>query len=684
MASQTDPGDKGLTGSVQEWLRSHASSALVVGIVAGWVLTVVLAFAVGRSSGKGTGPTPVETVEQKATTWTCSMHPQVREDQSGQCPLCGMDLIPVTASSGDDGDVPILKMSPAAVKLAEIETTLVQRKNVTAEIRMVGKVDFDETRLAYIAAWVPGRLDRLYVDYTGVPVRKGDHLVYMYSPEVRIGSEELLEAARGVKALEQSHVAKETGLANLEAARKKLLLWGLTEEQVLQIEERGTPSDHITIYAPTGGVVIHKNAVEGMYVQTGTRIYTIADLKHVWVKLDAYESDMMWVRYGQEVEFRTEAYPGQVFRGRIAFIDPVLNERTRTVTVRVNVDNSDMRLKPGMFVRAVVRAEVAGAGLVMDPGLSGKWICPMHPEIVGDGPGACDLCGMDLVEASELGYEAPANHEPPLVIPISAPMITGTRAVVYVKLPDPEQAAFEGREVVLGPRARNYYLVESGLEEGEEVVVRGAFKIDSSLQIEAKPSMMSPQGGAPPPGHHHGGEMSKPPTHPEEVEAGPAPRQTVSPEAQGHLGAILDGYFAHHAALYGSDGAAAAEAAKDLSAALKAADGEHLSGEAGEAWREVSKGLRSALDPIVSADGLDGHRAGVPALTEAVKELLARFDWAGRPTVHRVHCPMALGMGKGADWLQKDKDVRNPFFGEGSGMKACGTVEERLTGGGGE
>ena len=683
MSSKPESGGKGPSSSVQEWLRRHLQLFLVLGLGTLWLLTLWIAFAVGSHFGGEESATAVETEEGQR--WYCAMDPQVPpQEKPGRCPICGMDLVPLPRDGAGDRDTPILEMSPTAVALAEVETTRVERKNVTAEIRMVGKVDFDETRLAYIAAWVPGRLDRLYVDYTGVPVRKGDHLVYIYSPDVRTAQEELLEAVRGVAALENSHVSRETGLANLEAARKKLLLWGLSEEQVEEIEERGTASDHITIFAPIGGIVIHKNALEGMYVETGTRIYTIADLKHIWVKLDAYESDMMWVRYGQEVEFRTEAYPGQVFHGQIAFIDPVLNEQTRTVKVRVNVDNSGLRLKPGMFVRAVVRAEVAGAGLVMDPTLVGKWICPMHPEVIADGPGDCNLCGMDLVEAAELGYEAPADHEPPLVIPTSAPLITGKRAVVYVKLPDPEAALFEGREIVLGPRTRDYYLVESGLEEGEEIVVRGAFKIDSAIQIEAKPSMMSSRGSAPPPGHHHGGEQPKPPGKVEEAEGEPASPHPVSAEMQGQLAALLEGYLSYHAALFASDGAAAAEAAKDLLAALKAAAGEHIHGEAGEAWQEVSKRLHSAIDPVVSADDLGGQRAGMPALTDALIGMLARFDWSEKPTVYRMHCPMALGPGKGADWLQREEEVRNPFLGDGTPMQRCGRVEERLEGGGEE
>jgi Cu(I)/Ag(I) efflux system membrane fusion protein len=245
-----------------------------------------------------------------------------------------------------------------------------------------------------------------------------------------------------------------------------------------------------------GGIVVKRNGLEGMYVNTGTRIYTIADLSKVWLQLDAYESDMPWIRYGQEVEFQTETYPGEFFKGKIAFIDPILNEKTRTIKIRVNVENKKGKLKPGMFAHAIVKSRIAAAGKVMDPDLSGKWISPMHPEVVKDKPGSCDVCGMDLVRAEELGYVSTEEvaKDAPLVIPASAALLTGKRVVVYVQVPGKE-GVFEGREVVLGQRAGDYYIIRDGLQEGELVVVNGNFKIDSAIQLMAKPSMMNPERG---------------------------------------------------------------------------------------------------------------------------------------------------------------------------------------------
>ncbi len=440
-------------------------------------------------------------VAAPAETWTCSMHPQIRQPGPGPCPLCAMDLIPVAAPEAGD-TLAQLRLSPAAQVLASIQTAPVERRFAPIETRMVGKIAIDETQVRSITAWVAGRIDRLYVDYTGVRVEKGDHIAYLYSPELLTAQEELIQARRARERLVDSGTAQ----ATVEAAREKLRLLGLKEEQIARIERTRRASDHLTIYAPTGGVVIKKHLSEGAYVQTGTPIYTIADLSRLWLELSAYESDLSWIHYGQPVEFSTKAYPGEVFSGQVVFVDPVLDEQTRTVRVRVNVANAQGRLKPGMLVSAVAYAEVGAHGRTISPELVGKWISPMHPEIVRNAPGACDICGMALVRAEEL-YDTSdeAERALPLVVPTSAALLTGKRAVVYVAL---GEGLYEGREVVLGPRAGDYYVVREGLREGEQVVVNGAFKIDSALQIRAQPSAMYPAGGAPDHGagsHHHGG-----------------------------------------------------------------------------------------------------------------------------------------------------------------------------------
>ncbi len=600
------PGAKAL----ERFLVKHAVILFVVQVVIVFALGYVAQSVLSDSEAPGdpqeeNGSQNLQAAEE-STLWTCSMHPQIRKTGPGKCPLCGMNLIPLRTTAKDKGtSMRQLTVSPAARALMNIQTSRVEKRYVTAPVRMVGKIDYDETRLRHITAWIPGRLDRLYVDYTGVQVKQGDHMVYIYSEELHAEQQVLIDALRSARKRKGQTSLFGENVNLVELTREKLRLWGMTPQQIQEIEQRAKPTDHMTIYAPIGGIVIEKHREEGDRVKVGDRIYTVADLGHLWMKLDAYESDLVWLRYGQRVTFTTEAYPGETFEGKIAFIDPVLNPKTRTVKVRVNVPNPAGKLKPEMFVRAVVRAGVAGGGRVIDANLAGKWIGPMHPEIVKDHPGKCDICGMPLVRAESFGYVTSeiAESTRPLVIPVTAALVTGTRAVVYIEMPsqprglkeayqalggaievaktqpdkmshvraafrlvgdaltqpnekllttsarrlwsevsapleadvekgstlkkhkdaekvfasltenmelvrsdfaDPNEPTFEGREIVLGPRAGDYYLVKHGLQEGQLVVTRGNFKIDSEIQLQAKPSMMTPQGGGGG-GHHHGG-----------------------------------------------------------------------------------------------------------------------------------------------------------------------------------
>ncbi len=591
------------------------------------IAILILGLAIGYALGGGDAtehrsPDDAASAESgEPEVWTCSMHPQIQLPNPGQCPLCGMDLIPVRTKSG--GGLRRLVVSPEDRQLMRVRTVPVERRFAEAEIRMVGKVAYDETRLSYITAWVGGRIDRLYVDFTGITVRAGDHMVYLFSPELFGAQEELLQVKRSLGEIEGHEVGALRGSARatLDAARERLRLAGLTEAQIREVEERGTADEHVTINAPIGGLVIHKNAQEGMYVETGTRIFTIADLSRVWIQLDAYESDLTWLRYGQRVTFETAAHAGEEFTGVISFIDPVLDPRTRTVKVRVIVDNTEGRLKPEMFVNAVVRAHVAGGGRVMDPSLSGKWVSPMHPEIVKDEAGSCDVCGMALVPAEELGYLPAEGLEKPLVIPVSAALVTGTRAIVYVELPDTVEPTYEGREVVLGPRAGNHYLVRHGLDEGDLVVVEGNFKIDSALQIQARPSMMSSKGGAAGSGHahHHGGEA-------EETEAPSSSKMPdVSPAAAHRLQRIERDFAAVSRAREEHDERELRATLAQLESSLAQTDMSLFEGDAHAMWMELSMRLGNDTFEAREAGTHEERERALDLLHGTIREIRAQL-----------------------------------------------------------
>lgn len=633
---------------------------VIVGLAAFWAGR--LTSPVGGGAGSG-----VDTA--KPTTYYCSMHPHITLPHEGKCSICGMDLIPMTGSV--DYGPRTLKLSKAAMQLAEIETAKVERRFVESRVAMVGKVEFDETAVKTITAWVPGRLDRLYVDYTGVPVAKGDHLADIYSPKLYEAQQQLIEALRTVENSEgDSDLIRRSSQGTLEAVRKKLILLGLTESQVREIEEKKTLDKHIQINATFGGVVVEKLADEGDYVETGEPLYKVVSLDHLWVKLDAYESDLAWIRYGQEVSFHTEAYPGEKFSGTVSFIDWVVNHHTRTIKIRLNVDNSEGRLKPGMFVRAETHSNLAAGGRVMSPALAGKWISPMHPEIVKDGPGPCDICGMDLVPAEKLYATAGEDEKPPLVIPDTAPLITGRRAVVYVRKKG-DASLFEGRDIVLGPRAGSSYIVLGGLSEGEEVVTRGNFKIDSSLQIEAKPSMMNPGGGGGPAGHDHGGGTRQGQT-PDPAEMAKLP----FPEEFGKgLEQVFEVYSKITAALVKGELESAESSFAHFGKVLEGVSVETLAETARSEWDEIGRNLSNSVVLASMSSDLKTLRGIYADLSQAVLHLEHRF---GHPdgTLFEAHCPMALG-GTGGTWLQGSRDIENPYF--GASMLKCGEIRNEFS-----
>ncbi len=569
---------------------------------------------------------------EDATIWTCSMHPQIQQPEPGDCPICGMDLIPLQKDDGGDAGPRSLQMSESAKALAEIQTTEVIRAFPESELRLVGKLGYDQTKEKSLTARFPARIDTLYVNYSGIPVKQGEHLAKVYSPELLSAQQELLTAHRSDP---QSSITF--------AAREKLRLWDLLPEQIDEILARGVAKDQFVLRAPIGGIVTEKHVEEGSYVTTGQPLFRIVDLSQLWLNMDAYESDLAWLRYGQDVAFTVEAFPGEIFHGTIAFINPEVNRKTRTVEVRVNVPNLEGLLKPGMFAKGKVTVKLAEEGKVYEPTLLGKWISPMHPEVVKDGPGACDVCGMDLVPAEELGYVNPILESAPLILPASAVLRTGKRAVVYVEKLNADRPTYEGREIVLGPKAGDFYLAASGLEAGERVVTHGAFKIDSALQIQAKPSMMNPEGGGPAPGHNHGGM--------------PMPNASKSMLIidQETAEKILPAYLELQKALANDDFTSAQTQVKAMMT---------VTGHEGP----VAEFVHGMLD----AKDLEGLR-----LPHFEKFSVAMIEALQDPsvTLYRMHCPMA-NHDRGADWLQANDELRNPYFGDS--MLRCGEIKATL------
>lgn len=457
-------------------------------------------------------------------TWTCSMHPQVRLPRPGACPICGMTLIPVSQLGSEQARMK---------QQAGIETEPVTYRELFKEIRTVGKLDYNEARVAFITARVAGRVDRVYADFTGIRVKQNDHLVDIYSPALYTAQAELL---RSLDAFQIATGDKRFSTLNLESARTKLRLLGILPEQIAEIEKTRKETTHLTIYAPIGGVVIEKNIREQQYVEEGDMLYRIAEFDPIWLYLDIYEYDLGWVRYGQAVDVNVEAYRGETFPGTVTFINPFLDDQTRTVKVRVNLKNPDHKLKPAMYASATIHVRLRPDGTPEPTGLEGKYICPMHPEVVQDKPGRCSICEMALEQVPDLFPVRAATLQPPtvddesgaqgvLAIRKSAILDTGRRQVTYRKRKD---GAYELVEVTLGPladaqdesgRIGTYYPVLAGLSAGDDVVVQGGYLLDSQRQIEGMPSLLYAEGRSAA-GLHAGHGGASP----------PSPSAPVSPE----------------------------------------------------------------------------------------------------------------------------------------------------------
>ena len=420
-----------------------------------WIaLPVVAAVAFGlgglslRGSESPDAGTEAHVHEAAETIWTCAMHPQIRQGEPGQCPICGMDLIPVELSSDtEEGSARRVSLSERAKVLARVRTAKAERLGSGRAVRrLLGRVDYDERSLRTVTAWVGGRIDRLHVSTTGERVKRGQVIATLYSPEMYTAHQDLIQARQQFERLQETATpsASRSSEAALNASRDRLRLLGVPDGEVRAMERADKPSERVRIRTPFGGTVIERLATQGNYVQTGSGLYRVADLSTLWVQLDAYESDLPLLNPGQNVSLRVEALPGEVFKGRVTFVDPVLDPNTRTARVRIEVKNQDRRLLPGMFVEASVQSHTSGQ----------------------------------------------TAEESPLLIPATAPLFTGRRSIVYVELPEAEEPTYEARVVTLGPRMGDLHPVLSGLEEGERVVIHGAFAIDADLQIQGGESMM--------------------------------------------------------------------------------------------------------------------------------------------------------------------------------------------------
>jgi Cu(I)/Ag(I) efflux system membrane fusion protein len=567
-----------------------------------------------------------------------------------------MELVAATTSGGTDLDDISIKINSAQRRLSNIETAEVKQEPVVATIHTVGSIAIDESRMATIASYIDGRLERLFADYTGVDVAEGDHLAVIYSPELYSAQVEYMETRKAIREMSSAALAavREAQTRLATNSRHRLVELGMTAEQIIELEQTDEAKSRLTIYTPIGGTVIEKLAVEGKYVTAGEPIYRIADLSTVWLVLELFPEDAARIRYGQRVEAEMQSLPDQVFEGRVAFIDPQVNPRHRTVGVRVEFLNDEAKLRPGDYANANIFLPVGQTGEVYDAYLAGRWISPMHPQIISELPGKCTICGMDLVPTSEYGYSnTPVAQPVSRYVPRSAVLMAGSNSVVYV---ESEPGRFEIRPVIIGPILRDKVIIVAGLEPGERIATAGNFLIDSQMQLAGKPSLIDPSRAM------AGKVPRKKPLKFTKVRVAHVPGATGS-----QLESLYDVYFSIQQSLAADLAPTAADATKLHRLATALAANLAIPSDARAQLSSISRHSQHLHHLDLDKARLDAFRPishSIVALAVSV-----RGDAAGR-TFHHMFCPMVKG-GAG-DWLQATGLLRNPYF--GSQMIGCGEV----------
>lgn len=579
-----------------------AIGTMVVGVLLGWLL-----FG-GESSHKEEQHTHAnETADQ---IWTCSMHPSIRKTEPGDCPICGMDLIPLSEDDNGSENPNAIKMSPTAMQLANVQTAVVSSGKAVKTLNLTGKIVPDERAIYTQTTHFSGRVEQLSVNFEGEAVQKGQVVALLYSPELVTAQEELL-------------IAKENQATQpqlLAAAKEKLRNWKLSEEQIEQLMNADNVQQEFPLLADYGGTVVKLMVEKGDYAKTGEALYEVADLSKLWVELDIHENNMAWVNEGDEINFSVRALPNQNFSGKVSFIDPVINPQTRVAKARIEMDNAKRLLKPEMFVNAEIQSTLS-------------------------------------------------SSTDQLIVPKTAVMWTGERSIVYVKTKAKNGLHFAMREVKLGASLGDAYVVKEGLTEGEEMAVNGTFSIDAAAQLAGKPSMMNPEGGAASIGHNHGGMSGMQESHSTMNDAKSS--LAISAKAKQELRELFESYFELKDALVADDYETASEASKDLQQKLKGVEMNLFNGEAHAIWMQLAPQLEKANTKGMIASNIEDLRTAFIDISKSIIELNQRFQPTTYPT-YVQHCPMANN-NKGADWLSKEKEIRNPYF--GSSMLSCGELK---------
>jgi Cu(I)/Ag(I) efflux system membrane fusion protein len=579
-------------------------ATLVVGLFLGWIL-----FGGAPNSETEHAHDTVITTNQK---WTCSMHPQILKPEAGDCPICGMDLIPAESSAtGLMADQ--FKLTKNAMALANIQTSIIRSsKAKNNETKLSGKIVQNEAANVVQVSYFSGRIEQLHISFTGEEVRKGQLLATIYSPELYAAQQEFITAAS----------LKKTQPALYKAVHNKLRLLKLSESQIKEIEASGSVKEIFPIYATVSGTVLGKLVAQGQTIQKGQPLFKIANLNTVWANFQVYESQLNRFKKGQEILVSTNAYPNKVFKSKVDFINPILDVATRTVKLRVVLNNEVNIFKPGMFVEGKIK-------------------------------------------------EISSSRSQRLIIPTSAVLWTGERSVVYLKA-IADAAIFEMHEIKLGNRVGDAYEILEGLSIGDEIVTNGTFTVDAAAQLQGKKSMMNQAGVQIAMGHEGHLGMDTKALKQAENFTKMQERLAVSNGFQNQLKLVFNEYITLKNALVREDSKDVIRTSKKLLAFLSKVDLRLLEKkEARKHWMSLEKEIQLVATLISNTAQIKVQRNYFKQVSAAIINSVQVFGVNEKVFVS--FCPMADD-NKGAYWLSKEEKVINPYF--GNAMLTCGEIKQ--------
>jgi Cu(I)/Ag(I) efflux system membrane fusion protein len=579
-------------------------ATLVAGLFLGWLL-----FGGAPNSETEHAHDTVITTNQK---WTCSMHPQILKPEAGDCPICGMDLIPAESNAtGLLADQ--FKLTKNAMALANIQTSIVgNSKAENRAIKVSGKIVENEAANVVQVSYFSGRIEQLNVRFTGEEVRKGQLLGTIYASELYEAQQEFITAIS----------LKKSQPALYKAVRTKLKLWKLSENQINEIETSGIVKENVPIYATVSGTVLEKLVAQGEVVKQGQPLLKIANLNMVWANFQVYESQLNRFKKGQEILVSTNVYPNKVFKSKVDFINPILDLATRTVKLRVVLNNEANIFKLGMFVEGKVK-------------------------------------------------EISSNSSPRLTIPTSAVLWTGERSVVYLKA-TADAPIFEMKEIKLGNRVGDAYEILEGLSIGDEIVTNGTFTVDAAAQLKGKKSMMNMSGDKTTTGHEGHLSMDNKTSAENENHSNKNERIKVSVEFKNQLKSVFSEYIKLKDALVKDDSKSVVAESKKLLANISKVEMKLLkSDETHNHWMSLEKEIKMATVSISETSDLKEQRNHFKNLSIYLTNAIEVFGINEK--VYSQFCPMANN-NKGAYWLSTEEKVVNPYF--GNAMLTCGEIKQ--------